>query len=261
LTFHVPCKTDKVAGESLSEVIRVSKQDQNLGDCPELGGALESSEKGDRAAALHDRLYPRIEAACIDRLRQLAGSGRVLELGVGSGRCAGRLTADGVRVVGVDRSRGMLARAAAKCPGVDLVCADLAQLPFRGGFRLAVSLVDTLSLMPTIDALRNALRKIAEALEPGGTLVDESWRARTSPGAPRRIALSIPISDPDSESGSTLYRVRYWELSQQCFEALCAQAGLFLQARWSTWGFRPVQDGRMPIVSIYSRQLVAPGTG
>lgn len=203
-------------------------------------------------AALYDRLYPRIEGACIDRLRELAGSGRVLELGVGTGRCAGRLAAVGVQVVGVDRSSGMLAGAAAQWPGLALIRADLAQLPFRGGFRLAVSLVDTLSLMPTIDALRAALRRVAESLEPGGMLVDESWRAPAAPAEPRQLALSIPIADPIPGFGPVLYQLRYWELSQQCFDDLCAQAGLILQGRWSTWNFKPAQAGRMPIVSIYT---------
>ena len=218
---------------------------------------IESSSPGDGEAALYDRLYPRIDRACIDRLAQLAGSGRVLELGVGTGRCAGRLSARGVAVVGVDRSSAMLARAASKWPGLALIRADLAQLPFRGGFRLAVSLVDTLSLMPTIDALQMALRRIAESLEPGGMLVDESWRAQAVPAEPRQLALSIPIADPDSGSGSTLYQLRYWDLSQDCFDALCAQAGLILQARWSTWDFLPAQTGRMPIVSIYTAQASA----
>ncbi len=210
--------------------------------------------QGDSEAALYDRLYPRINGACIDRLVQLAGSGRVLELGVGTGRCAGRLAARGVQVVGVDRSSAMLARAAAQWPGLKLIRADLAQLPFRGGFRMAVSLVDTLSLMPTIDALRMVLRRVAESLEPGGMLIDESWRAQALPAEPRQIALSIPIARPDSGSGSALYQLSYWELSQQSFDALCAQAGLTLQARWSTWDFKPAQTGRMPIVSIYTAQ-------
>ena len=213
---------------------------------------IESSSPGDGEAALYDRLYPRIDRACIDRLAQLAGSGRVLELGVGTGRCAGRLAARGVAVVGVDRSSAMLARAAANWPGLALVRADLAQLPFRGGFRLAVSLVDTLSLMPTIDALQMALRRIADSLEPGGRLVDESWRAPATPREPRQVALSIPIADSDFGSGSAPYRLRYWELSQQCFDALCAQAGLVLQARWATWDSLPAHTGRMPVVSIYA---------
>lgn len=218
---------------------------------------VEPLMQGDSEAALYDRLYPRIDAACIDRLGQLAGSGWVLELGVGTGRCAGRLAAAGVRVVGVDRSGGMLASAAARWPGLALVRADLAQLPFRGGFRVAVSLVDTLSLMPTIDALREALRRVAESLEPGGMLVDESWRAPVLPAEPRQIAVSIPIADPNPGSAPQLYQLRYWELSQQCFDALCAQAGLILQRRWSTWEFLPAQTGRMPTVSIFTTQASA----
>ena len=66
----------------------------------------------------------------------------------------------------------------------------------------------------------------------------------------------IPIADSDFVSGSAPYRLRYWELSQQCFDALCAQAGLVLQARASTWNMRPAEAGRMPIVSIYT-QLVS----
>lgn len=214
---------------------------------------VPATEAESPEAALYDRLYRRIERACIDRLRGLAGSGCVLELGVGTGRCAGRLAAAGVRVIGVDRSRAMLAGAVAQWPGLALVRADLAQLPFRGKFRVAVSLVDTLSLMPTIDALREALQCVAASLEPGGMLVDESWRAHSMPSEARQTAVSIPIGDPHSTSAPALYQIRYWELNQVFFDALCAQAGLILQARWSTWDFRPAQTGRMPIVSIFAR--------
>lgn len=52
-----------------------------------------------------------------------------LEVGVGTGRIARSLRAEGLRVVGVDASRGMLARAAAK--GVpDLVRGTAYRLPF-----------------------------------------------------------------------------------------------------------------------------------
>lgn len=212
---------------------------------------LESAESV--AAALYDQLYPRIEGACIETLVQLAAGGRLLELGVGTGRCAGPLSQRGVAVVGIDDSAARLARAVRRWPGLALIRADLAHLPFRSCFRVAVSLVDTLSLMPSLEALRQALAGIAESLESGGVFVDESWREAAVPLQPRWVSQVIPIGDPQNGSALPHYALSYWEIRQAHFDALCADAGLQLRERFCTWRLQPIAIQRLPTISIYSR--------
>jgi SAM-dependent methyltransferase len=76
-------------------------------------GDTRSAAEAERLAALYDLDVPHGEYPAIDWFRGLARmtGGPVLELGVGTGRVAIPLAKDGHEVVGVDRSRAMLARA------------------------------------------------------------------------------------------------------------------------------------------------------
>jgi len=71
----------------------------------------------DALASVYDEtrqpLDPETQDGLLEYLRE-HGWGSLLEVGVGTGRIARPLVAEGVRVVGIDASRGMLARAAHK---------------------------------------------------------------------------------------------------------------------------------------------------
>ncbi len=94
----------------------------------------------DRQAALYDLKEVPIEFLGFKRLRRLlwqpVDGGRVLEIGVGTGKNLAYYR-DGARMVAVDISPRMLSRAAAKARrlgrSVDLVLADAQRLPFRDG--------------------------------------------------------------------------------------------------------------------------------
>ncbi len=62
----------------------------------------------------------------IVRLTEPSAGMTVLDVGIGTGNLAGRLTAAGCRVWGMDFSTRMLAKAREKLPGVELIKADLA---------------------------------------------------------------------------------------------------------------------------------------
>ena len=70
---------------------------------------------GERVAAAYDEesadmFEPRVVDAAVDVLAGLAGGGRALELGIGTGRVALQLARRGVPVHGIDLSRAMVAR-------------------------------------------------------------------------------------------------------------------------------------------------------
>ena len=70
---------------------------------------------GERVAATYDEdsagmFDPAVIEPALDRLAELAGDGTALEFAVGTGRIALPLAERGVRVVGMDSSRAMLAR-------------------------------------------------------------------------------------------------------------------------------------------------------
>lgn len=86
----------------------------------------------DSLSAVYDETREPLDTSTISGLREFLLEHRwsaVLEVGVGTGRVARPLVDLGIRVVGVDGSRGMLARAASK--GLPcLVRGDACRLPF-----------------------------------------------------------------------------------------------------------------------------------
>jgi SAM-dependent methyltransferase len=134
--------------------------------------------------------------------------GPILELAVGTGRLAIPLAAAGFNVTGVDVDPAMLARArehAATVEGagdVELVEADLVglRLPAAGTFKLAFIALNSLLLLGSRDAQREAIRTMGEHLEPGGLAVVDIWLPDTDDLArfDGRIVLEYARTDPES---------------------------------------------------------------
>ncbi len=100
---------------------------------------------------------------------------RVLELGCGTGRVTFPLASDGVRIVGIDRSAEMLARATArrrrmrKTLDLRLVRGDIRALPFPDrSFPLVVAPYGILQSLLRERDLAAALDAIGRVLRPGG---------------------------------------------------------------------------------------------
>src|SRR6516165_1960660 len=111
----------------------------------------------------------------VELLAELAGGGRALELGIGTGRVALPLAARGVPVHGIDLSRAMVARLRAK-PGGDqlgVTIGDFATTEVDGTFALAYLVFNTIMNLTTQDAQVACFRNAAAHLEPGGCFVIE----------------------------------------------------------------------------------------
>lgn len=98
------------------------------------------------------------------------GSGKCLEVGVGTGRIALPLTREGVRIFGVDISRQMLRRLLENAGGarVPVVQGDATRLPFRDATFASALAVHVLHLIP---AWQDAVAELVRVLEPGGVLI------------------------------------------------------------------------------------------
>lgn len=110
---------------------------------------------------------------------------RVLEVGVGTGRIAKPLAAHGVRVIGVDLARQMLAQLRATLPagqpGPGLVQGDVLRLPLAAGGCDAVLSVHVFQLLSDWPAAVSEVRRV---LRPGGVFLNGyEWRPPESPGA------------------------------------------------------------------------------
>jgi ubiquinone/menaquinone biosynthesis C-methylase UbiE len=131
----------------------------------------------DRAAGYYDQsrgLPDGVAELVADRIDAAVGpEGRLLELGVGTGRIALPLHRRGRRIVGVDLSVPMLDRYRAKAAALGLpppavVRADATRLPFREACVDAVLEVHVLHLVP---GWRRALAEARRVLRPGGAVL------------------------------------------------------------------------------------------
>jgi ubiquinone/menaquinone biosynthesis C-methylase UbiE len=245
----------------------------------------DASTYGDRFAEVYDDWYAGITDAdaCAARVASVAaaaGGAPVLELGVGTGRLAVPIAAQGLDVVGVDASAAMLERLAVKAAAagvgdrVEGVLGDMAEPPV-GGRAFSVVLVAYNTLFNLVDPAAQArcLAAAARCLAPGGSLLIEAFVPE--PGrvvdavAPRtiaadRVVLSVSRSDPDRQEAMGQYvditeagiRLRPWHIrwsTPDQLDALAADAGLALTERWADWGGAPFGPESPAHVSRYQR--------
>jgi ubiquinone/menaquinone biosynthesis C-methylase UbiE len=110
-----------------------------------------------------------------------AGADRILEVGVGTGRIARPLAERGVRVLGIDIAPRMLARLREQLgpqhTPPDLVMGDATRLPLVSASFRAVLVIHVLHL---VSPWQTALEELRRVLAPGGVLIDDNTRSRTS---------------------------------------------------------------------------------
>lgn len=128
----------------------------------------------------YDRWYATSLGQWVDRLEKQAvfellpplNGLRILEAGCGTGSFSLAIAAQGARVVGMDRSAAMLARARTKArersQGIDWIQGDLVQLPFPASSYAGVVAILSLDFIASREA---ALLELARVLRPGGFLV------------------------------------------------------------------------------------------
>jgi SAM-dependent methyltransferase len=115
--------------------------------------------------------------AVVERLG-LAPGARLLDLCCGPGRHAVPLAQLGYRVSGLDRSRRLLGRAAARAAGqgqrLDLVAADMRRLPFAdASFDAVLNLFNAFGYLEDEAQDELVLAEVARVLAPGGRFLQE----------------------------------------------------------------------------------------
>lgn len=172
-----------------------------------------------------------------------AGAGTVVDLACGSGPVGRRLAgAAGVRVVGVDRSAGELARA-----GGLRARAEAAALPLAGGCAGAVAASMALMLLSPLEAV---LAEVARVLAPGATFVATVPSRATTAATPAFTAVLRALG----QAG-----VGYPEPLQARVAERFGAAGLTLAADDSQVFSRPVTSAAGAALVV--RSFYAPGAG
>jgi SAM-dependent methyltransferase len=188
----------------------------------------------------------------------------VVELGVGTGRIAVPIAAEGIRVIGVDSSPGMLevCREHAELAGVsellELHLGDLRTPPLSGPFDLVLCPFRSYLHLRTDEERLRALRAAYELLSPGGRLIFDVFRP-----APDDIAethgrwlerepkiyeradwdtgtrtLTLSVRGPSGETTMALA----W-LSQGEWQELLERAGFEVEALYGWFDRRPYSGG------------------
>jgi len=211
----------------------------------------------------------------VDFLVELAGSGRALELGIGTGRIAVPLARRGVPVHGIELSKAMAARLHAK-PGAEdigVTIGDFATTTVEGKFSVAYLVFNTIGNLTTQSAQVACFRNVAAHLDPGGCFVIEVGipdLQRLPPGDTMRVfhagETHWGIDEYDvANQGLTSH---HFELVDGRFELhsvpfrytwpaeldLMAQlAGMSLRERWSDWRREPFTSESRKHVSVWEK--------
>jgi ubiquinone/menaquinone biosynthesis C-methylase UbiE len=153
-----------------------------------------------------------------DLLGRCPGGGRVLDAACGTGKYFALVLTAGLRPVGVDRSSGMLAAAAAKHPDVLLRRATLQDLPAAADFDAAMC-VDAMEYVSPED-WPVVLGRLTGAVRPGGSVYltvecTDAWRLDVAYADARERGLPVVHGEDAGRDGGyhfypELARVRKW---------------------------------------------------
>ena len=233
---------------------------------------------GESIAEAYDELHAGLDpAAAVAALADLAGGGRALELGIGTGRVALPLAARGVHVVGIDASESMIAQLRAKPggSGIPVVRGDFAAVEVEGTFSLVFVVFNTFFALGSQEEQVRCFENVAARLAPGGVFVIEAFvpdPARFTHGqvlqAARveadRVVLEATRHDRArqtldaqlvalSAAGTHLYPVHLRYAWPSELDLMAKLAGLRLRERWAGWGRGAFGPGSGQHVSLYVR--------
>ena len=222
-----------------------------------------------------DMFDPAVVDPVVDFLTELAGSGRALELGIGTGRIALPLARRGVPVHGIELSNAMAAKLREKPGGEDIGVAigDFATTTADGTFSLAYLVFNTISNLTTQPAQVACFGNVAAHLEPGGCFVIEVGvpdLQRLPPGETFRvfhasethwgideydvanqglISHHFELVDGTLERNSVPFRYT-WPAE---LDLMAQLAGMTLRERWSGWKREPFTSDSRKHVSVWEK--------
>ena len=232
------------------------------------------------AAARYDEseagmFEPAMVDPVVDVLAELAGDGRALELGIGTGRIALPLTRRGVPVHGIEVSRAMVARLRSKPDGEDIAVTigDFATTQVEGTFSVAYLVFNTIMNLTTQQAQVTCFQIVAAHLVPGGSFLVECTVPELQRLPPGEKVRAFDIGD--ARWGFDQYEVATQGLTSHHFELvggkverssipfryvwpseldLMAQlAEMTFRDRWSDWDRGPFTNESRKHVSIWEK--------
>jgi SAM-dependent methyltransferase len=224
---------------------------------------------------------PEVVTPAVDVLHDLAGSGPVLELAVGTGRIAAPLAARGVPVSGIELSRAMAARIPGKPGGdrIDVTIGDMTTTRVPGTFSLVYLVFNTISNVTTQDGQVAVFCNAAAHLEPGGMFLIEVGLPSLRRLPPGQDTVPFAVV-PDGDGGGYVGFDQYDVVTQQFtsnhvtvsadgrgefrsipfryawpaeMDLMARIAGLVPVYRWADWDRSPLTEQSTKHVSVWRK--------
>jgi SAM-dependent methyltransferase len=224
-------------------------------------------------SGMHDRS---VIAEVVDVLAGLAGDGRALEFGVGTGRIALPLIQRGVEVHGIDLSKAMVARMREKPGGeaIDVAIGDFADTRVPGEFTLAYLVFNTINNLITQDQQVACFVNAATHLAPGGFFVVEVGVPALRLLPPGQRAVPFDVGDrfwaydlydcatqflssnyvDDDDGTARLRSIPFRYVWPAELDLMARIAGLGLVERWQDWDGTPFGHESTRHVSVWQKQ-------
>ncbi len=218
---------------------------------------------------------PDVVNPVIQFLAEIAGDGRALELGIGTGRIALPLAQSGVQVHGIDLSNAMVARLRAKTGAEDIgvTIGDFATTKVDGSFNLAYLVFNTIMNLTTQAAQVACFRNVAAHLESGGWFVIEVLipELRRLPPGETLYAYHLGENKWDIDEydvatqqlTSHHFRIRDGEFERFSLpfryvwpaelDLMAQLAGMSLRERWGGWKREPFTTESRKHVSVWEK--------
>jgi SAM-dependent methyltransferase len=251
---------------------------------PRMDEEYGPSTYGDRVADLYDEWYDGPDhgslgevADTVAFLKELAGEGPALELGIGTGRVALPLQEAGVRVHGIDASVAMVTRMEEK-PGGDAIpvtIGNFAEFAIDERFTLVFVVFNTFFGLESQEEQVSSFRAIERHLADDGVFVMEAFvpdPARFDRGQRVGVVkvetdvvqLDVTVHDALAQHSTSQHvviredgirlipvRVRYAFVPE--LDLMAQLAGLRLRERWAGWKREPFGSSAVKHVSVWER--------
>lgn len=234
---------------------------------------------GEHVAGVYDDWYPHVDPHSIDLLAELAGTGRALELGIGTGRIALPLAARNVKVAGLELAPSMIEQLKAK-PGsenLEVHIGNFADVAIDGDFDLIYVVFNTLFMLGSQEEQVRCFRNVATRLAPKGCFLLEAfvpdlnrftggqvnWATKVTEhvveldvgqhDAANQRVISQRVVITDGSVRLYPIQIRYaWPAE---LDLMAQLAGLRLRERWSSWQRTPFDGQSGKHISIYEPGL------
>jgi SAM-dependent methyltransferase len=238
------------------------------------------STYGDRFAEIYDQWVEALaldREAAVDFLAELAGSGPVLELAVGTGRIALPLAERGIDVHGIDASEAMVARLRSKPGGerIHVTIGDFADVAVERRYSLVYVVFNTLFALQTQEAQIRCFQNVAGHLANGGVFVVEAFvpdltrfdrdqRIEAERVGLDHVWLGLARHRPAEQRVESQHvllsarEIRFYPVQIRYayppeLDLMARLAGLQLRDRFDGWKREPFTGATATCVSVYAR--------